>query len=138
MRRASHPPARTLTRLLVSLTKVLLIWSLAVSAASPAPFVFDPEWIAKQKSKYGPLPDYERPKPYWFWTSDESQGLRDLIEQWVDPLQTADRQKIISRLRQPKLFEQTRNELAVGDSLRRMGHTIEYEAELQGLTPDWF
>jgi hypothetical protein len=100
--------------------------------------VFTPDWIAEQKRKYAKQPEHARPKRYHFWTSEECQSSRDLIEQWIDPLSPESRQLLITRLRTPKHFEQTYNELAVGDSLRKMGHSVEYEVDLQGLTPDWF
>ena len=109
-----------------------------MSALSPARcHVFTPDWIAEQKRKYDQLPDHARPKLYYFWTSEEAQGLRNLVEQSVDRLPPESRQRVIPRLRTTEQFTQTRNELAVGDSLRRMGHAVEYEVELQGLTPDW-
>jgi hypothetical protein len=109
-----------------------------MSAPSSNPcHVFTPDWIEEQKRKYDQHPDYARPKRYHFWTSDECRRSRDLIEQWVDLLPLRNRQQFIPRLRTSEQFEQTYNELAVGDSLRRMGHSVEYEVELQGLTPDW-
>jgi hypothetical protein len=109
-----------------------------VSAPHPVPYhVFTPDWIAEQKRKYGQSPEHARPRLYYFWTSSETEGLRNLIEQWVDFLSPKNRQRVIPRLRATEQLRQTCNELAVGDSLRRMGHAVEYEVELQGLTPDW-
>jgi hypothetical protein len=99
--------------------------------------VFAPEWVAEQVRKYGNRPDHARPTLYAFWTSDEDRPRREIIERWVDLLPPASRQRLIPRLRTPEQFEQACNELAVGDSLRRIGHAVEYEVEIDGLTPDW-
>jgi hypothetical protein len=100
-------------------------------------YVFTPEWISEQKRKYAHCPKHARPRQYRFWTSDECAVYRDSIEQWVGHISPESRTKVIPRLRKPEQFKQTYNELAVGESLRHMGHIVEYEVELQGLTPDW-
>ena len=100
--------------------------------------VFTPEWVAEQVRKYGKPAEHERPRLYHLWVCDEAQELRDNIERWVDSLSPEARQRVIPRLRAPEQYLQTWNELAVGDSFRRMGHQAEYEKDVQGLTPDWF
>jgi hypothetical protein len=111
----------------------------SMSAPGSGPcHVFTPEWIAEQVRRYGNRAEHERPRLYHLWVNDEAQLLRDNIERWVDGLSPEARQRVIPRLRAPEQYLQTWNELAVGDSFRRMGHQAEYEKELQGLTPDWF
>jgi hypothetical protein len=100
--------------------------------------VFTPEWIAHKVRKYGKCADHARPSLYRLWVSDECQSRRDEIERLVEALPPAARQQVIPRLRTPEQFAQTWNELAVGDSFRRMGHRAEYEKDLEGVTPDWF
>jgi hypothetical protein len=100
--------------------------------------VFTPEWVAEQKRKYGTKAEYARPSMYHFWTSEECQAKRAVIEQWVDLLPPEKRRLVIPKLRTTEQVKQTYNELAVADSLRRMGHKVEYEVDLLGLTPDWF
>jgi hypothetical protein len=108
-------------------------------AASPSipSYVFPPEWIAKKKQRFAHRPAYHRPNHYNLWTSDDCKDSRDEIEIWVDRLTLEAREKIIPRLRAPENLEQTYNELLVADSLQRLGHAVEYEVELRGLTPDW-
>jgi hypothetical protein len=99
--------------------------------------VFPPEWIAEQKSKYERHASHARPSLYRFWTADSDQGLRASIERLIEQLSEEQRQRVIPRLRDPKQFEEAINELRVGESLRLMGHSVEYEPNLGNLTPDW-
>jgi hypothetical protein len=104
----------------------------------PAPcHVFTPEWVADRKRRYGNRPEHARPTLYRAWTSEEDRPHREVIERWVELLPPDRRQRIIPKLRAPEQFQEAYNELAVGDSLRRMGHAPEYEVEVNGLTPDW-
>ena len=101
--------------------------------------VFAQDWIESQRQKFDNRPKYEHPKGYQFLTSDECQPYRDRVEEWVESLVSPKRRKgIIQRLRSPRFFHDAYNELGVGDSLRRLGYSVEYEADIQGLTPDWF
>jgi hypothetical protein len=99
--------------------------------------VFTPDWIAQKVQRYGSLPSYVRPRHLEFWTSEDAQDWRHTIEQLVDDLPPETRRRVIPRVRAPEHFEQTWNELFVGDSIRRLGHRAEYEPEMEGLTPDW-
>jgi hypothetical protein len=74
---------------------------------------------------------------YWFWTSEEARSLREVIEQWVDLLPACKRARVVGRLRTPELLNEAYAELAVGESLRRMGYAVEYETEIDGDTADW-
>src|SRR5262245_27273828 len=108
-----------------------------MSTPSAPCHVFTPEWTAKQHRKYGGRPPYDRPRLYDFWTSEAHQPARTILEGWVDALPPEGREEVIPRLRDPRLFEHTYNEMAVGNSLRRMGHVVDHEVEMDGLTPDW-
>jgi len=100
--------------------------------------VFPQDWIESQRQRFGNRPKYEHPKGYQFLTSDECQPYRDRVEEWVESLVSSERRKgVIQTLRSPRRFIHAYNELGVGDSLRRMGYSVEYEAHIQGLTPDW-
>jgi hypothetical protein len=107
-----------------------------MSPSAPS-HVFTPEWTAEQRRKYGRSPGYARPPLYDFWTADEFSADRDTIERWVDLLPPEARKRVIPKLRTSEQFTQVYNELAVGESLRQMGHAAEYEVEIDGLTPDW-
>jgi hypothetical protein len=98
---------------------------------------FTSEWVACQKRRYGSSPDHSRPPLYWLWTSNQRRERRESIERLVDLLPVEKRPGIISRLRTPVNFRQAINELLVGDSLRKPGHEVEFEPELENLTPDW-
>jgi hypothetical protein len=108
-----------------------------ISSATPCR-VFPPEWVAKLKAKYQGRSRQIYPKNYFLFTADELQPDRDQIERWVDLLPEKKHANLIGRLREPDLLNEAFNELAVGDSLRRMGHEVEYEPEIGALTPDWF
>jgi hypothetical protein len=99
--------------------------------------VFPRDWIETLRRKFDNRPKYEHPKGYEFWTSDECQPYRDRVEEWVESLVSLEKRKgMVRRLRLPRFIE-AYNELGVGDSLRRMGYSVEYEAKIEGLTPDW-
>jgi hypothetical protein len=104
---------------------------------SAPPRVFTPEWTAQQERRYRQVRVRARPALYRLCTSADCQVLRDHIEALVEALPPESLRRVISRLRDPKLFAQTWNELAVGDSFRQMGHQVEFEPQWQGLTPDW-
>jgi hypothetical protein len=104
--------------------------------------VFTPDWVAEQQRKYGGRPAHARPKFYHLWTSDELWYRRELIEKWVDELLSpTNRDRVIPKLRAAEQFLEAYNELAVGYSLRQMGHGVQYEVEWiigsNKLTPDW-
>jgi hypothetical protein len=99
--------------------------------------VFTQEWIAKQIRSQGKRPVYDQSQFYRIVTADDRRSVRETIERWVDNLPPAKRKGVIARLRKESNFDQTYNELAVGNSLRERGHEVEYEPELSGLTPDW-
>ena len=105
--------------------------------AQTSPLVFALEWVAEQRRRYESRPEFQRPEAYPLWTTDRCQPLRSRIESWVGQLSLDQQEKVIPRLRDGAQFQQTHNELAVGDSLRRSGCEIDYEPEMDGLTPDW-
>jgi hypothetical protein len=106
--------------------------------SNPRRKVFDTGWVEKQRKKYGHQPSFNRPSEYDFWTADDLQSHRDNLERLVDELVAeSKRAKVIENLRKPGQYRHTYNELFVGDSLRGMGHALDYELEMHGLTPDW-
>jgi hypothetical protein len=108
------------------------------SASTTTPcHVFTAEWIAAQKQRHGTRPAHHQSLFYQFGTSDYSRRSRETLERWVDALPPEKRKKVIKSLRSETNFDQTFNELAVGASLRALGHNIEYEPCIAGLTPDW-
>src|SRR4051794_37584475 len=107
-----------------------------VSGHQPAPnLVFPPEWVESKRKRYDAHPRYARPRYYNLWTTDHCQYIRDRIDCLVRLLGPEQQKEAISRLRDDKLFRQAYNELAVGDSLRAPNRELQYEPELDGLTP---
>jgi len=99
--------------------------------------VYTQDWIESLQRSFDNRLTYEHPKGYQFFTSDECQPCRDRVEEWVESLVSPEKwEGMIQRLRSPECIH-AYNELGVGDSLRRMGYSVEYEADIQGLTPDW-
>lgn len=97
------------------------------SQSLQTPLVFAPDWVERQKRRYSQSPAHARPKLYGLWVEDRLQSFRDRIEGWVAPLSPEERADVIPRLRDPGNFQQTYNELAVGDSLRAAGLQLAYE-----------
>jgi hypothetical protein len=102
--------------------------------------VFTEEWVAQLEKRYGRLPEYQRPVIYTVATGDHNQPVRLKIEDWlVDlALQPAVERELIRRLRSPEHFIHTYHELIFADILQRRGFALEYEKQMDGLTPDWF
>jgi hypothetical protein len=99
--------------------------------------VFTPQWVSSMVRRYGSRPDHSRPPLYWLWTAEERRERRELIECLVDLLPAGKRVSMVSRLRSPTSFRQAINELLVGDSLRKPEYELEFEPEIENLTPDW-
>jgi hypothetical protein len=100
--------------------------------------VFAEEWVQQIRCRYEQQPNYRRPRIYFVATSDELRTVHDEIEQWVAGLPQADQPKVIPKLRSVRNFTQTYHELAVGNTLIRLGYQLEYEKALDKLTPDWY
>lgn len=93
--------------------------------------------MSELRRRYEKRPVYQRPRIYDIAVGPDCETLRAEIEDWVAGLASAVRPEVISKLRSAKGFVQTYHELAVGNILRRLGHEVEYEKNVGGLTPDW-
>ena len=100
--------------------------------------VFSNEWVEGIKRRYERLPPYQRPVIYSIAVDKDRESLRSEIEAWVERLPSTSREKLIPRLRSPRNIQQSYNELAVGHTLIEFGYELEYEQQIDGLTPDWF
>src|ERR1051325_256010 len=102
--------------------------------------VFTEEWIGQLEKRYGRLPDYQKPVTYIVATGDHNQPIRLKIEEWITSLslQPEVECELIRRLRTPEHFIHTYHELIFADILRQRGFALEYEKQIDGLTPDWF
>ena len=77
--------------------------------------VFSPSWIEVFSQRYGNMDN--APPLYHLATSDECKSNRDAIQQWVDKLPEYSQQKLVTKLRNPRSFLQTYNELKIASLL---------------------
>jgi len=102
-------------------------------------YLYTPEFIQDRKKRYGDLKKGEKiPNGASIALSDACQHKREEIEEMLSRLSANDREQITSRLMNDKEFESTYNELVVGFWLNSLGYHVEYEKNIQGLTPDWY
>jgi hypothetical protein len=100
--------------------------------------VFTDEWKQRAIDRYKHLKDHNKPYIYFVAVSDRFQQLRLEIEEGVAALPPPAQKGVITRLRSPSNFTHTYHELVVGRLLRQLGHAVEYEVDIGGLTPDWY
>jgi hypothetical protein len=101
-------------------------------------YVYTPEWVAELSNHHRNRGSALDITFYDFVLDPKRQSLRDKVESWVhDLIPAGQRDRVVSRLRKPELFDEARNELAVGDWFRTAGFKVEFEPNLSGLTPDW-
>lgn len=100
--------------------------------------VFDQNWIAEFSERYARRPRYQQPALYRLATHSAWADERQKIERSVSLLPPDAQQRVITSLRNPDQFFTTLNELRVGDWLRNIGYSPEYERPLEKQTPDWY
>jgi len=100
--------------------------------------VFTSQYVRAIRSRFDPLPEYQRPPIYWLATARAHQSTRAEIEKWVAGLPQPARKRMIPNLRAPETMVQTYHELAVGSILKRLGYHVEYERPMATLAPDWY
>jgi hypothetical protein len=100
--------------------------------------VFDNEWQARIKERYGKTSTHPRPEIYYFATQPKFENERRELRNFVGNLQKDEQMKIISKINGKKTFVNTLNELVVGLKMKQLGYNVNYEKTIAGLTPDWF
>lgn len=103
-------------------------------------FIYTAEFVDKLNKRFAQKPPYQQSTIYRIATEPHWENLRQEIERWVSQFPNdASKNVVISRLRSPEHFEQTYNELVVGQIFRDKGYAIEYEKEIvPNTTPDWY
>ena len=100
--------------------------------------VFDRDFIALLRRKYDNKPRSHRPDLHFVATSPDRDAHRAWINSTVEKLPPTSRPAITDRLREDRHFITAVSELGVASVLLDAGLTPHYEAELEGLTPDWY
>ena len=98
--------------------------------------VFTKDWLEQLKHRYE-KPGISAPPVFRVATTSKFQPIRDEIENWFSSLPVASQEKLLINLRNPNSFIQTYNELSIAGFLLQFNYEIEYENEIEGLTPDW-
>ncbi len=98
--------------------------------------VFTDEWSQKLRLRYENS-GVSAPPLYRLATEPKYQSVRDTIQQWIDRLSENSQKKVVEKIRNPKSFHHTYNELKIASILFKKYLIIEYEEEILGLTPDW-
>ena len=116
--------------------------------------IYTDEWVKEIKEKYQNRNSCYMPPRYFLVTSKSLNTLRDNVEKWISDFSEEKVHKLIGKLRDPKQFFQTYNELAIGQYFIKLGYKVEYEEkvsefiektgynlectnEIKELTPDW-
>jgi hypothetical protein len=104
--------------------------------------VFTHHFIEEVKRKYAHTPNHRKPRIYWVSTMKEYEEQRMRIEDLVAMLPPGKRGNVVERIRTKEQYTNTYHELIVGEMLRKLGYTVEYEKPMvevdELLTPDWY
>ncbi len=98
--------------------------------------VFADDWVQKLRLRYVNC-GVSAPSLYRLATDPEFELVRETIQQWIDKFSEDSQKKLIERIRNPKSFHHTYNELKIASIFIKKHSAIEYEQEISGLTPDW-
>jgi hypothetical protein len=99
--------------------------------------VFEEEWIQQFRKRFDNS-SVRKPFLYHVATDPSFDALRTKIESLVALWPEDIRKSLIDKLRNPRHFKNTYNELVVGSHLKALGHEPIYEKSMDGLTPDYY
>jgi hypothetical protein len=98
--------------------------------------VFEDEWLQKLRSRYENS-GISAPPLYRLATDPEYEFVRETIQRWIDKLSEDSQERVVEKIRNPKSFHHTYNELKIASILFKKYSIFEYEQEILGFTPDW-
>jgi hypothetical protein len=106
-------------------------------ASTPTRRRFGPEFVERQRARYGHRPPQERQLTYDIAVDEQYAPWRAWLDEQLDLLEPAQAQEQAGRVWLDEGFWTVLFEMAVGAHLRSRGFQVAYERELGGLTPDW-
>jgi hypothetical protein len=100
------------------------------------PLLFSPDVVARIERQSDAVPEHFRSALWLHATHPDLGAFRSWLDDQLRNLETAVRQSFLSRLRDEQRYTQALAEIATGYALRQPGYTVEFEPDLNGLTPD--
>jgi hypothetical protein len=98
---------------------------------------FGPDFVAAHRRKSGKYPPEQRQLTYDIAVKDEYEPWRRWLDDQLAQLPSRAADAMTRKIWLDEHFWPTNFELAVGAGLRNAGLSVVYEAEWDGLTPDW-
>jgi hypothetical protein len=98
---------------------------------------FGPEFVAQHTLRLGQRPPEQRQLTYDQAVDEQYAPWRDWLDEQLAYLSAHQADALAGKVWKDEFFWTTIFELAVGAELRRRGLRLAYEAEFDGLTPDW-
>src|SRR5687768_3037469 len=97
--------------------------------------IFTEDFVSALKARYD-RPGIVTPALFNFVTGKDFQELRDDIDKALNTMSEKCRDKFLMNFTNPDTFQTAYNEIAVAGYFAACGYNIEYEKEIDGLTPD--
>ena len=98
---------------------------------------FGPDFVAEHRRKFGKYPPEQRQLTYDIAVNDEYEPWRRWLDDQLALLPSRAADAMARRIWLDEHFWPVNFELAAGAGLRKAGLSAVYEAEWDGLTPDW-